>query len=387
MPTPSLDPLPASPLAAVVNATGVVLHPKLGRAPLSAAARQAVLDASGYTTLEIDQDTGRHQPRTSSPGRLAAEVLGAPAATVVNNGAAALLLTLHALATDREVVVSRGELVEIGRSYRLPDLIATTPARLVEVGTANHTRLEDYRSAAHHGTGVLLTVHRPDRHPGGNETSLAQLAELAAELGVPLVHHLGSGLPHRMPSALPDEPSVGGSLTAGADLVLVSGDKLLGGPQAGIIAGRADLVASCERHALARALRIDKLQRAALEATLWSWAQSELPADLPVVAMLDADPVGLHQRAVWMADQIGRDARAVRSSARVGGSLLSAVSLPSWAVAVPCDDPQDLAATLLAGDPPLLVRVEGDHLRLDVRTIPPSRDVEVAEAVRELSGG
>ncbi len=387
MPTPRLDPPPALPLAAVVNATGVVLHPKLGRAPLSAAARQAVLDASGYTTLEIDPATGRHQSRTSGPGRLAAEVLGAPAATVVNNGAAALLLTLHALATGREVVISRGELVEIGRSYRLPDLIATTPARLVEVGTANHTRLEDYRHATHAGTGLLLTVHRPDRHPGGNETTLAALAELAAELGVPLVHHLGSGLPHRMPAALPDEPSVAGSLAAGADLVLVSGDKLLGGPQAGIIAGRADLVAGCERHALARALRIDKLQRAALEATLWSWAQAELPADLPVVAMLDADPVTLHQRAVWMAEQIGRDARAVRSSARVGGSLLSAVSLPSWAVGVPSHDPPRLAAALLAGEPPILARADTDQLRLDVRTIPPSRDVEVVEVVRALSAG
>ncbi len=387
MPIPPLEPLPASPLAGVVNATGVVLHPKLGRAPLSAAARQAVLDASGYTTLEIDPATGRHQPRTSGPGRLAAEGFGAPAATVVNNGAAALLLTLHALATDREVVVSRGELVEIGRSYRLPDLIATTPARLVEAGTANHTRLEDYRGAAHPGTGMLLTVHRPDRHPGGNETSLAQLAELAAELGVPLVHHLGSGLPHRLPAALPDEPSVAGSLSAGADLVLVSGDKLLGGPQAGIIAGRSDLVASCERHALARALRIDKLQRAALEATLWSWTQAELPADLPVVAMLDADPVTLHQRAVWMADQMGPDARAVRTSGRVGGSLLSAVSLPSWAIAVSCDDPQRWAAELLAGDPPVLARLEADHLRLDVRTIPPSRDVDVVEVIRGLSAG
>lgn len=383
---PGADHQPAltAPLQATLNATGVVLHPNLGRAPLSAAARQALLDAAGYTAIEVQRDTGRHEPRTRGVGALAARLFNAPRATVVNNGAAALVLVLHALSAGREVVVSRGELVEIGRTYRLPELIATTPARLVEVGTANRTRLDDYRAAVHRDTGLLLKVHRPTQHRTGQseETPLPRLAALAADRGIPLVHHLGTGLPHALDGPLVTEPTVDGSFAAGADLVLMSGDKLLGGPQAGIIVGREDLIERCEHHPLARAVRIDKLQRAALEATLWSWLRSDLPVDLPVMAMLTADPVALQQRAVWLAGEVGDDASVVRATARIGGSVLPGVELPSWAVRLPSRDPQVLADRLLAAEPPLLVRVDGDAILLDLRTLPPSQDLDVVDALR-----
>jgi L-seryl-tRNA(Ser) seleniumtransferase len=373
-------------LRRVVNATGVVLHTNLGRAPLSAAARQAAVDAAGYTSLEIDLDSGGRGSRTAHVGALAAELCGTEAATVVNNGAGALLLVLAALAHGREVVVSRGELIEIGGSYRLPELMAAAGVRLVEVGTTNRTRAADFRAAVGDDTAMLLKVHRANFAMVGftEEASLAALAALGREAGVPVVHDLGSGLIRRVDEGpLAAEPSVETSLRDGADLVLFSGDKLLGGPQAGIVAGRRDLVTRCTRHPLARALRIDKLQRAALEVTLEAHLRAEVPVELPVVAMLRTDLRTLEQRATWMAAQLGEGAEVVALSGLIGGGALPGGELASAGVALTWGDADALARRLRAGDPPVVARVEDDRVLLDLRTVPPAADAELVDLVLE----
>jgi L-seryl-tRNA(Ser) seleniumtransferase len=376
----------AEGLVAVVNATGVVLHTGLGRAPLSAAAREAVQVAAGYSSVEIDLDTGERGSRTRHVGALAARACGTEAATVVNNGAGALLLVLAALAGGREVVVSRGELIEIGGSYRLPDVMAAAGVDLVEVGTTNRTRLADHREAIGPATGLLLKVHRSNFAIVGftEEASLADLVTLGHEHDLPVVHDLGSGLLVDPPvgSPLAGEPSVAASVAAGADLVIVSGDKLLGGPQAGIIAGRADLVAACGRHPLARALRIDALQRAALEATLAAHLRDPVPHDLPTVAMLHTSAHDLHERAERLAAACDGGAEAVPTTGRVGGGSHPTRELESWAVAL--DGPAEaLAAALRHGTPPVLGRIVDDRVLLDLRTVPPAGDEQLATLVGE----
>ncbi|MFA9432874.1 L-seryl-tRNA(Sec) selenium transferase [Egicoccus sp. AB-alg2] len=374
----------AGRLTRVVNATGVVLHTNLGRAPLSAAARAAVADAAGYTTLEYDLQRGTRGSRTRHVGALAAELCGTESATAVNNGAAALLLVLAALANGREVIVSRGELIEIGGSYRLPDVMAASGAKLVEVGTTNRTRLSDYRKAITDDTALLLKVHRSNYDVVGftEEVPVAALAELGRAQGVPVVHDLGSGLPRAAPvGPLAGEPTVEASVRAGADLTVFSGDKLLGGPQAGLIVGRTDLLLRCNQHPLARAVRLDKLQRAALEATLESHLRDDLPMDLPTIAMLHADVDALHERARWMTAELGEGAEVVATEGLVGGGASPGVTLPSWAVALGTDDPDGLARRLRQGELPVVARVEDDHVLLDLRTVPPSLDGEVVDAV------
>ncbi|MEX1162138.1 MAG: L-seryl-tRNA(Sec) selenium transferase [Nitriliruptor sp.] len=402
----------AGKLVAVVNATGVVLHTNLGRAPLSAAARDAAIAAAGYSSVELDLDTGERGSRTAHVGELAAAACGTEAATVVNNGAGALLLVLAALAGGREVIVSRGELVEIGGSYRLPDVMEAAGVELVEVGTTNRTRLADHRRAVGPDTGLLLKVHRSNFDIVGftEDASLPDLVDLGREVDVPVVHDLGSGLlvdpPHGSPLA--GEPSVAASVAAGADLVVISGDKLLGGPQAGIIAGRADLVTACRAHPLARALRIDAMQRAALEVTLATHLRDPVPHELPAVAMLHADVEVLRERALRVAAACGPDAEAVATTGRVGGGSLPTKELPSWAVAIgggssaeegrgsaegeggtssaeeacgPTASAEALAAALRAGDPPVLGRISEGRLLLDLRTVPPSGDGQLVELV------
>lgn len=385
-----LEAVDAGALHRVLNATGVVLHTNLGRAPLSAAARSAVMEAAGYTSLEYDLASGERGSRTRYVGEVAAEVCGAEAATVVNNGAAALMLVLGALAADREVIVSRGELIEIGGSYRLPDVMAASGARLVEVGTTNRTRTGDYRAAASEETALLLKVHQSNyRMVGFAETAPPeQLADLANELGIPFVYDVGSGLVHRADDRLGDEPSVAKAVEAGADLVIFSGDKLLGGPQAGIIAGRSDLVGACRRHPLARAVRIDKLQRAALEATLRSYldAGDDPPLDLPVLAMLHAAPDQLEARARELARHLGGGAEASAVRSVVGGGAVPGERLPSWGVVLTDDDPTALARRLRSQDPPVIGRIEGDRVVLDLRTIPPTCDTELADLVLAARG-
>ncbi|HEX6501133.1 MAG TPA: L-seryl-tRNA(Sec) selenium transferase, partial [Micromonosporaceae bacterium] len=354
----------AASLRPVINATGVVLHTNLGRAPLSDAAVEAVVAAAGPTDVELDLATGRRSRR--GRGALAALAAAVPAATgvhVVNNGAAALVLAATALARHRDIVVSRGELVEIGDGFRLPDLLGSTGARLREVGTTNRTALADYRDAIGPDTGFVLKVH-PSNFVVRGFTSSVGVADLAS-LGVPVVVDIGSGLLAPDP-LLPDEPDAGSALRAGAALVTASGDKLLGGPQAGLILGRADLVEALRRHPLARALRVDKLTLAALEATLSG-------PGTPTWDALRADPDDLRRRADalgarWSA--AGLPAAVVASAAVVGGGGAPGLELPSWAVALP----DRYAAALRTGDPAVVGRVERGRLLLDLRCVPPHQD-------------
>lgn len=373
-------------LRRVVNATGVVLHTNLGRAPLSAAATEAAVAAAGATNLEYDLVRGERGSRTRDVGALAAEACGAEAATVVNNGAAALLLVLAALAADRETIVSRGELIEIGGSYRLPDIMEVAGTRLVEVGTTNRTRLEDYGRAVRDTTALLLKVH-PSNFAliGFTEAASAQeVGSLAREHELPFVYDVGSGLLSEAEGPLATEPSVAAAIAAGADLVLCSGDKLLGGPQAGIVAGRRDLVEACARHPLARAVRIDKLQRAALEATLREHRRRPGAPALPVWRMLQAAPAALQQRATTMADSVGAGAVAAPTAARVGGGALPDVELESWGVVVATPRASAVAARLRTGAPPIVARVEDARVVLDLRTIDPSDDASVTARLRAV---
>lgn len=373
-------------LQRVINATGVLLHTNLGRAPLSTAARAAVAEASGYTNLEYDLDRGQRGSRTAAVGALAAQVCGTEAAVATNNGAAALLLVLAALSHGQEVVVSRGELIEIGGSYRLPDVMEVSGAVLREVGTTNRTRADDYRAAIGGDTGLLLKVH-PSNYEVVGFTAAASAAELAAlgrETGVPFVYDLGSGLLRDRGGALEREPSVAAATAAGADLVVFSGDKLLGGPQAGIVAGRADLVHRCTTHPLARAVRIDKLQRAALEATLVAHRRAFPPDDVPVWAMLAADTDHLERRARTLAGRLGAFAQAVTTAAVVGGGALPGRSLPSWGVALAVDDPARLAAGLRNEVPPIVARIEGGALVADLATVDPADDALLADRLGAL---
>ena len=355
----------ATTLRPVLNATGVVVHTNIGRAPLSPAAREALLAAAGYVDVELDLATGARSRRGAAVLGAITRATGAEAALVVNNGAAAVVLATTELASGREVVISRGELVEIGDGFRLPDLIGCTGAALHEVGTTNRTNVSDYRAALGERTGCILKVH-PSNFRVDGFTSAAGVAELAG-LGVPVVVDIGSGLLQPDP-LLPDEPDAATALREGADLVTSSGDKLLGGPQAGIIAGRADLVERLRRHPLARALRVDKLTLAALEATLTG-------PEPPVTRMRRLDPDDLLARTEALARSVGGE--VVGSAGRVGGGGAPGVSLPGWAVALP----EAVAAVLRSGDPAVLARVERGRCLVDLRCIDERDDALVGRAV------
>jgi L-seryl-tRNA(Ser) seleniumtransferase len=362
----------------VLNATGVVLHTNLGRAPLAEAALarvQAV--AEGYSNLELDLATGGRGSRQDHVAALICELTGAEAALCVNNGAAALVLALAALAGGREIVVSRGQLVEIGGSFRMPDVMRLSGARMVEVGTTNRTRVADYEEAIGDRTAALLRVHTSNyRITGFTESAnLSELAELARRCGVPLIDDLGSGALE----PIADEPTVEESLRV-ADLVLFSGDKLLGGPQAGIVLGRPDLVRKLARHPLARALRIDKMTMAALETTL---RERLLGRPGPVQAMLGADPEELRRRAgFWMVKLADRGvaARLVEAESAVGGGSLPERGLRTWLLAV--EGPASrLAAALRRGDPPVIARIEADQCCIDPRTVLRGEDETLLDCV------
>jgi L-seryl-tRNA(Ser) seleniumtransferase len=374
----------AASLTPVLNATGVIVHTNLGRAPLSPAARDALAVATGTCDVEFDLATGA---RAGQRGRGVIEALlravpGAQAAGVVNNNAAALVLAATALAAGREIIISRGELIEIGDRFRLPDLLASTGARLREVGTTNRTTVEDYQQAISDRTGFILKVH-PSNYRVEGFTRSAGIAELAA-LDVTLVHDIGSGLlaPHPL---LPDEPDAASSLAAGAHLVTASGDKLLGGPQAGLLLGEQTLVRSLLRHPLARALRVDKLTLAALEATI----NGPLP---PVARALAAAPAELSARAQRLSAALalhGITADVVATEAAVGGGGAPGVTLPSAAVALPAD----LALPLRSGHqvrsgavPAVAGRVEKGRLLLDLRSVDAGDDERLAAAVLAAAG-
>jgi L-seryl-tRNA(Ser) seleniumtransferase len=363
----------AGSLRPVVNATGVVLHTNLGRAPLSAAAVDAVTAAAGYTDVELDLTTGRRARRgRGALAALAAAIPDAQAVHLVNNGAAALVLAATALAAGREIIVSRGELVEIGDGFRLPDLLESTGARLREVGTTNRTALADYAAAVGRDTGFVLKVH-PSNFVVHGFTSAVPVSELAT-LGVPVVVDIGSGLLAPDP-LLPDEPDAATALRAGATLVTASGDKLLGGPQAGLLLGDSALVERLRRHPLARALRVDKLTLAALEATL----RGPRP---PTWVALRAEPATLRVRAEKVCRALGDlDAEVSASVAVVGGGGAPGLELESWAVSLPAE----LAEPLRRGDPPVLGRVERGRLLLDLRCVPSDLDSALVKAIRRCT--
>ncbi|HET8565656.1 MAG TPA: L-seryl-tRNA(Sec) selenium transferase [Solirubrobacterales bacterium] len=373
--TPSLRP--------VVNATGVVLHTNLGRAPLApAAVAHLSAVAAGYSNLEYDLGRGERGSRGAHVEELLRELSGAEAALAVNNNAAAVMLALAALAGDGEVLVSRGELVEIGGSFRIPEILAHSGATLVEVGTTNRTRLADYAEAVGERTTAILRVHQSNfRIVGFAEQPLAaELAALARERGVAMVDDLGSG-------ALGDvhgEPSLGAAVAAGADLVCCSGDKLLGGPQAGILCGRTEAVERCRRHPLARAMRLDKLQLAALEATL-RLHRDEGPAALPALAMIAAPEEALQGRAEMMAAAIGAAAQVGQGSGAPGGGALADVALegPVCLVDPGTAGADGLLARLREGDPPVIARIVRERIVLDPRTMSDAEAETAAAAVRE----
>jgi L-seryl-tRNA(Ser) seleniumtransferase len=370
-------------LRRVINATGVIVHTNLGRAPLAQAARAAVARAAeGYSNLELDLESGQRGSRHDHVAALLCSLTGAEAAMAVNNCAGAVLLAAAALAgPDREVVVSRGQLVEIGGGFRVPDVIAQAGARLVEVGTTNRTRRADYEAALGERTGAILRAHPSNFRQLGfvQEVEIEELCEL----GVPVIDDVGSGVLADEIERLRDEPPVRRSVRAGAALVCFSGDKLLGGPQAGLMVGRADAVAAARRHPLARALRLDKLGFAALEATLRLYRDPERARrEIPVLAMLTADEAALRARAERLAAAIGPAAVIVAAVARVGGGALPLLELPGPAVAVGGVSPDDLAARLRAADPPVMARIEHDRLLLDPRTL---ADDEIALVARALA--
>ncbi|MDQ3067644.1 MAG: L-seryl-tRNA(Sec) selenium transferase [Actinomycetota bacterium] len=363
-------------LRRVLNATGILVHTNLGRAPLAAAALDRVLDAAGYSNLEYDLSSGSRGSRQDHLTPLLRRLTGAEAAIVVNNNAAAMLLALAALAEGREVVVSRGELIEIGDGFRIPDVLARSGARLVEVGTTNRTRAADYEQAIGPDTALLLRVHQSNFRVVGftEQPRVEELAAVARRHGLPLLDDLGSG--HLEPSntlSLGDEPSVRGSLAAGADLVCFSGDKLLGGPQAGIVTGRADLIEQLRRHPLHRALRSDKLTLAALEGTLALYLDQ--PDEIPVLRMLREPTTEVRARAERLA--AATDGSVEETIARVGGGALPLAELPSFACAVE----EELAATLREHDPPVIAVVRDAQTLLDCRTLTDAEADEVAQAV------
>ena len=362
---------PAGSLRPVLNATGVIVHTNLGRAPLSPAARAALQDAAGYTDVEFDLAAGvRSRRGAGARAALLAACPKAEDALIVNNGAAALALATTALAGTDEVILSRGELIEIGAGFRLPELITSTGARLREVGTTNRTHLADYTAALGPATGCVLRVHTSNYRVIGftSEVAIAELAGPCREAGVPLVADLGSGLLEPEPR-LPAEPAAAAALRDGADLVIASGDKLLGGPQAGILLGRAEIIARLARHPLARAMRADKLTLAALEATL----RGPVP---PVLEALRLDPDALRERTAALADRLG--GRLVAHEGRVGGGGGAEVPLPGWALAL---DPA-LAAPLRTGDPAVVATVRDDCCLLDLRCVPAEEDARLEAAVR-----
>jgi L-seryl-tRNA(Ser) seleniumtransferase len=364
-------------LRRVLNATGVVVHTNLGRAPLAPAARAAVAAAAeGYSNLELDLATGERGSRHAHVEALLREITAAEAALAVNNCAAAVLLAAAALAgPGREVVVSRGQLIEIGGGFRVPEVVAQAGARLVEVGTTNRTRLGDYAAALGEHTGAILRAH-PSNFRTLGFTEEVEI-EALCELGVPVIDDVGSGVLADELELLSEEPSVRRSLRAGAAVVCFSGDKLLGGPQAGVMVGARDAIEACRRHPLARAVRIDKLSLAALRATLALYRDADLArAELPVMRMLEATPDELDARARRLAE--GCRGEVVAATAKVGGGALPLLELPGPAVAVDVG----LVEPLRAGDPSIVGRVADGRLLLDVRTLTDDEADLVAAAVR-----
>ncbi len=384
----------APSLRPVINATGVIVHTNLGRAPLSEGALAHVANvARGYCNLEYDLDEGGRGRRDVHAEALLRRVTGADAALVVNNNAAATMLVLAALAAGREVIVSRGELVEIGGGFRVPDILRQSGATLREVGTTNRTRVADYAAAISERTALVLRVHPSNfRMEGFTERpDAASLAALARRFSIPVVEDLGSGnlSPDRMPHAGPlaGEPTVQESLRAGLDVVCISGDKLLGGPQAGIVLGRAPLLGVVRSHPLMRALRVDKLTYAALEATLVEHASGRAATTVPVARMLRSTPDEIEARAAAIRQTLASSSRLRTwledGFSTVGGGSAPGSRLPTRLLVLEVEGAgaDALATRLRAGTPPVVARIENEHLVVDLRTVLPSEDAALASAL------
>lgn len=383
----------APTLRPVINATGVIIHTNLGRAPLSTAARAAMeAVARGYSTLEYDLEAGQRGERTVHAERLLCELTGAEAALVVNNNAGAVLLSLTGMAQGRGVVISRGQLVEIGGGFRVPEVMAQSGARLIEVGTTNRTHLRDYERAldANADVALILRTHHSNFRIIGftAEPTLAELVALGDARGVPVMEDLGSGaLLDTAQFGLMHEPTVQESVAAGAAVVCFSGDKLLGGPQAGIIVGKAEYVEPLKRNPLARALRADKLCLAALQATLLHYLKDEALQEVPVWRMIALPLEEIERRARrWRRAlrRAGIAAEIVDGRSTVGGGSLPGETLPTRLVALVVDNPDGLAATLRAADPPVIARIERDRLVLDPRTVLAEEERELIRVVTEV---
>ena len=383
--SPSLQP--------VINATGVIVHTNLGRAPLSRAAIARIAAvADGYTNLEYDLPAGRRGSRAVHASTLITRLTGAEAAVVVNNNAAAVLLTLAALAAGREVVISRGELVEIGGGFRVPDVLRQSGATLREVGTTNRTRAADYAAAIGDRTAVLLRVHPSNFRIDGftERPSPAALVGLAKRFDIPVVEDLGSGCLDTV-AGIATEPTVSASLAAGVAVCTFSGDKLLGGPQAGVIVGRRAALDRIRSHPLMRALRVDKLTYAALEATLIEHATGRAGQSVPVARMIRMSPADMGVRAeallARLADIAGLNVSVIPTEATIGGGSMPGVSLPSRALAVEAAgrSAAALAAALRAGVPPVIGRITDDRLLLDLRTVDPRADERLCGAVADAA--
>lgn len=397
-----------STLRPVINATGVIIHTNLGRAPLSAAALAHVAEIGGsYSTLEYDVDAGGRGHRDAHAEAALCSITGAEAAVVVNNCAAATMLVLAAMGAGREVIVSRGELVEIGGGFRVPDVMAQSGAILREVGTTNRTRAADYAAAVSDRTALILRVHRSNfRIEGFTETpALADLVAVGREHGVPVAEDLGSGnivgglspatdLAGLRPGDVPglaellrDEPTVQGSIAAGVDVVCVSGDKLLGGPQAGIILGRRDVILAIRRHPLMRALRVDKITYAALWGTLAEYAAGRARESVPVVRMLTRTPAEIEARARRLAERLDAsgfyETAVADGESTIGGGTTPGMTLPTRLLAIARRGmtASGLEAALRRQDPPVIARIENDRVLLDLRTVFEDQDERLADAL------
>ena len=374
----------------VINATGVIIHTNLGRSPLSDNAMEAALAASaGYSDLEFDLSSGRRGSRQSHLQSLLKEITGAEASLVVNNNASALLLGLSALADGKEVIVSRGEAVEIGGGFRVPDVMEQSGAVLIDVGTTNRTYVRDYANSLTPQTGVFLKAHASNFRVEGftAEVSIGELVELGRANDIPVIHDVGSGaLLDTDKYGLAHEPTPQESISAGAGLVMFSGDKLLGGPQAGIISGDRALVEKLSRHPLARAIRIDKISLASLTATLMHYLKGEAEAKIPIWKMISADPDQIRLRAQKWKESLQVDAEIIESKSAVGGGSLPGETLNSWSLAINSvgvsGGAQALVKRLRENVPPIIARIEGDKVLLDPRTVMENEEDLVVDALR-----
>lgn len=372
-------------LTSVINATGVILHTNLGRAPLSQAALHAAQSvASGYSTLEYDLTKGRRGSRLVHAEALLQRLTGAEGALVVNNNAAAVMLVLTALARRRAVVIARSQLVEIGGGFRIPDVMKQSGARLVEVGTTNRVHIRDYESALEEKPTVFLRAHRSNFQILGftSEPELGEIAEVARQAGISMVDDLGSGtLIDTAQYGLGHEPMVQESLAAGADLVCFSGDKLLGGPQGGIIIGRADLVAKLKKHPLARAIRADKLALSALSATLLHYLKDEAEREIPIWRMIATTSERIQARAREWVESVGQG-EIIQGESTVGGGSLPGETLPTYLVALQVRSPKRFLEALRRTQPPIIARAQEKRVLLDPRTVLPEQDEVLLSGVR-----